>query len=106
MKILGVRIVTTIMATLTAALSIILINVYETQAIIIFSIEVILLPAIYIIGNYCAENSIKKEYEDLMKSLTKQTEKLKDDFDKVRMENIEFKTMLDINFGFEDEEEN
>lgn len=92
----------TILATLTALLSIVLINKFPDSAITYLSIEVIILPAIYIIGNYCAENSIKKEYSDLMNSLEKRTEDLQDDLTQERMENIELRTILNINFGFEE----
>jgi len=102
MKLLGSRILVTILATLTAVIFIIFSNLYPDKSIIFLSIEVILLPAIYIIGNYCAENSIKKEYEYLMKDLTIKTERLQDDLDKEKMENVELRTILDINFGFEE----
>lgn len=99
MRILGVRIWITTLATLTAVIALILVNVYPTKAPIFFGIEVLLLPAIYIVGNYCIENSIKKEYLVDMENLTKKTEKLQDDLEETRMNNVELSTILDINFG-------
>ncbi len=60
------KICVTIIATLTAILFIVLAYIYKEHATLFLSVEVILLPSIYIIGNAIAEKLIKDEYEGLL----------------------------------------
>lgn len=102
MKLLSIKVWITILATLTAVVFIILSTKYPDNAVIFFSIEVIVLPAIYIVGNYCAEHMIKKEYDDLMQGLYNKTEKLNEDLTSQIVENTELRTILDMTFDIQD----
>ena len=103
MGMLKIRIWVTIIATLTAVIFIGLSQFYSDKAILFLSIEVIVLPAIYIIGNYYAEEVIKKEYSDLMKELEDKTEKLNSELMEEKISNRELTTILDMSFGVEDD---
>lgn len=102
MKILGVKVWVTIIATITAVIFITFSSIYPERAMLLLSIEVIILPAIYIIGNYCAEHLIKQEYSDLMKELDEKTEELNEALIEEQMDNIELSTILDMSFGVKD----
>jgi len=99
MKILGIRVWVTIFATLTALTFIWLSFKYPTSSVFFLSIEVIILPAVYIIGNYYAEHIIKKEYDELMQGLYSKTEQLNEDLTSQIVENAELRTILDMSFG-------
>lgn len=102
MGMLQIRIWVTIIATLTAVIFIGLSRFYPNNATLFLSIEVIILPAIYIIGNYYAEEVIKKEYSDLMKELEDKTEKLNSELVEEKISNRELTTILDMSLGVED----
>jgi len=99
MKVLSIRVWVTILATLTALIFIGLSYTYSDDSILWLSMEIIILPSIYIIGNYCAEELIKKEYSNLMRGLEEKTEELNNELWEERIANTELTTILDINFG-------
>ena len=58
-----IRVSITLIATTTAIIFILLSYLFPDYAILILTIEVILLPSIYITGNYYAEHLIEKKYK-------------------------------------------
>ena len=62
MILIHIRIVITLIATVTAIIFILFSYIFPEYAIQILTIEVILLPSIYIIGNYYAEHLIEERY--------------------------------------------
>lgn len=103
MKILSIRVWVTIIATFTAVLFIALSFIYPDKSVLWLSLEVVILPAIYIIGNYYAEELIKQEYSKLMEDLEENTEKINQELVEERLFNAELTTILDIHFGGENE---
>ena len=83
MKLVHIRVLITALAVNLAVVFILLVDIYPHKSALIFNIEVIMLPAIYIIGNYAAEyvmgrnyhESLSKYQEDI-DTLTSITEKL------------------------------
>ena len=81
-----------IIATLTAIVSLILINILDKKySTLILGIEVILLPAIYIIGNLYSEEKIKKEKDESHAIIDQQVEELKDKYIETLFENQNLK---------------
>lgn len=76
MEIFQIRILITIMATTIAIDSAILTYLFSQYASILLTIEVILLPSIYIIGNYYVEELIKKQYEEEIIAIEKEAVEL------------------------------
>jgi len=77
MELVNSRTLMNILATIVGVLAIILIAIFPNQAPIIFSIEVIILPTIYIIGNSYIEEKIKQEYQNLVSDISEDSERLK-----------------------------
>ena len=72
MRLVHIRVVITLLATITAIIFIPLSYIYPDYSTLILTIEVILLPAIYIIGNYYAEYIVEQHYRknlDYLESL-------------------------------------
>lgn len=72
MRLVHIRVVITLLATITAIIFILLSYIYPNYSTLILTIEVILLPAIYIIGNYYAEYIVEQHYRknlDYLESL-------------------------------------
>ena len=69
----------TVLTTLSAVLFIILSFLFPELAIMILSVEIVLLPSIYMIGNECSEQLLKKEYnknlEEIRQSIGELNEK-------------------------------
>jgi hypothetical protein len=72
------RIFITVIAAIIAIDFAILVYIFPQHSPILLTIEVILLPSIYIIGNYYVEESIKKQYEETISSIQQDATKLKD----------------------------
>ena len=70
MGFLGLKVIITISATITAIDFIILSYCFHEYSVMFLSIEVILLPAIYIIGNYFTEYLIKREDELIISQIS------------------------------------
>jgi hypothetical protein len=75
-----IRIFITIMATIIAIDFAILTYIFPQHASILLTIEVILLPSIYIIGNYYVEEFIKKQYEEELNSIKEKVLELGDKY--------------------------
>jgi len=94
MDILKARVIITITATLTAILFIILNYFFIEFSVLILSIEIILLPSIYIIGNYYAEKVIKDEYEGIMDNILNEASKLEETNYKLKIQTERLKYEL------------
>jgi hypothetical protein len=80
MEIFHIRILITIIATIVAIDSAILVYILPNHSGIILTIEVILLPVLYIIGNYYVEEILKKQYEEDISIIEKEANDLKDKY--------------------------
>ena len=89
MGLLSIRIGATIIATIIAIIFAILSYSLKELSGLILTIEVILLPAIYIVGNYCAEHLIREKFDELLGELYDKAEKL-------AIENEQLKTKLSL----------
>lgn len=81
-----IKIATTVSATLTAILFIILVKLFPKWAITLLAAELVLLPSIYIIGSTVAEGAIKKNYEDKLEALLSKSENLQQKYYNLVME--------------------
>lgn len=95
MDLIGIRVMITIFATLTAVIFIGLIYIFPEESVFILTIETILLPTIYIIGNYYAENLIQKQNEIILNSILDEADKLQEKYNKERLFNIRLKMELE-----------
>lgn len=80
MEIFYLRILVTIIATIMAIDSAILVYIFPQHASMLFTIEVLILPTIYIISNYYIEETLKKQYEEQISKIEDQAEKLKENY--------------------------
>lgn len=64
-----IKIWTTVIATSTAVVFLILYYLFQDLAVLLLSIEVILLPAIYVIGNILAESVLQREHEKVLEEV-------------------------------------
>lgn len=87
MKLIQVRIWITIFATLVAIGFAIAVDQYPENAGLLLTIEVILLPAIYIAGNYLAENMIQEKFEEQLGIIDKESRAMKDKVIELTYEN-------------------
>lgn len=76
MKLIQTKVFVTIIATLMAILFTILAYRFPQDASLYLTIEVILLPAIYIIGNYYAEHILQEQNKQDWDDATEFTEEL------------------------------
>ena len=63
-------------ATLIAILFIVAANIFQSYAVILLSVEVVLLPTVYIIGNFFIEQHIEESYKSKLAEIRKQIETL------------------------------
>lgn len=87
MELVHIRVWITILATSIAILFAIVTYLFPNQASILLTIEVILLPAIYIVGNYFAENIIEGRYQDQLGIIDKESRAMKDKVIELTYEN-------------------
>ncbi len=80
MEIIRIRVLIIIIATTIAIDFTILAYLLPQHSSIILTVEIILLPIIYIIGNYYIEELIKKQYEEEISSIQEEAIKLKDKY--------------------------
>ena len=80
MGLLQLRVCVTAIATMTAIVFIMLSYIFKEEATLILSIEVILLPSIYIIGNYFIEHIIKEEFREQLSIVSDEVDELKDKY--------------------------
>lgn len=76
MSLLNLRVRVAIIATMTAIVFISLSYLLPSAAVFVLSIEVILLPTIYIIGNYYAEHLIEEDAGEIITELDIKAEEL------------------------------
>ena len=89
-----IRVIITIMATLLAIIFILLTSLFPNYSNLILTIEVILLPSIYIIGNYYAENLIEERNKELLSHISSESEKLQEKYIKEKLHNIQLEAEL------------
>lgn len=77
MELVNLRTLMNVLATIVGILAIVLIAFFPNQATFIFSLEVIILPTIYIIGNSYIEEKIKEEYQNIVSNINEDAEALK-----------------------------
>lgn len=78
MQLIHLRSIINILATLVGILAVILVFFLPDYSVLIFSLEVILLPTIYIVGNVYIEEKIKEEYEQIISSIGNDSKYLKE----------------------------
>ena len=93
-EIINIRILITIIATIIAIDFAILIYVFPQHSSILLTIEIILLPVIYIVGNYYIEELIKKQYEKEFASIEEKAIELGDRYLKEKYLNNMLKLRL------------
>ncbi len=76
----NIRIAITIIATLTAIIFIILAYIFPEHSIVILTIETILLPTIYIVGNHYAEDLIERRYMRIIQFIKKESSELNEKY--------------------------
>lgn len=91
MEIIHIRVLIIILATTIAIDSAILAYILPQHSSIILTIEIILLPLIYIVGNYCIEELIKKQYEKIILTIQEEADKLRDKYLKEKYLNKDIK---------------
>lgn len=94
MSLTNIRVAITLIATLTAIVFIILINIFPEQSLMILTIETLLLPTIYIIGNYYAEDLIENRYRKIIEFITKVSKDLNERYINEKLLNVELKRDL------------
>ena len=95
MDLINIRVIITILATLTAIIFILLTFIFPEYSKLILTIEVIILPTIYIIGNYYAENIIQKRNEQIIRNITMKADDLSKKYINERTYNIKLETALE-----------
>jgi len=96
MNLVTIRVLITIMATFTAITFIALSYIFPEHSVFILTIEVILLPTLYIIGNYFAESLIEKEYVKIIDYISDKSEQLNERYNNERFINISLKKRGEI----------
>ena len=91
MKTAKIRIITNILATIIGIIFVILTFYLKRISILLLSIEVILLPTIYIISNIYVEEYIKEGYNKLYDEVVKDTTSLSKKLHRRELENERLK---------------
>ena len=94
MDLIKIRIIITILATITAIIFILLNSIFPEYSVLILTIETIILPTIYIIGNYYAENVIQKQNEQIIQSIIIKIDDLTKKYIKERMHSMKLEAAL------------
>lgn len=94
MDLTNLRVLVTIFATMTAIIFILMSYVFPNYSVLVLTIEVILLPAIYIVGNYYVEHLLERKYNQEIDFLSVQTNQLNEKYNNQRLLNIELKAAL------------
>ena len=84
MNLIGVRIVITLVATFTAIVFIFLSYLFPRDSVFILTVEVILLPTIYIVGNYFAEFLMESEKKKVLGYMFNEVNNLGEKYNKER----------------------
>ena len=81
MELRHLRTIITIVATIIGISAVVLNYFFPKYALLIFGLEVLILPTIYIIGNIYIEEQIKKEYEENIQSIEEKYQDLREEND-------------------------
>lgn len=81
------RIYMTIIPTITAILFIILSFLFPDLAMMILSVEIVLLPSIYIVWNECTEQLLSREYKRKINEIRESTEELTEKYKNLEITN-------------------
>lgn len=76
MELVHLRTLMNILATFVGVIAIVLIYFFPNYSVLIFSIEVIILPTIYIVFNSYIEENIKQEYQEIISDIGEDSEKM------------------------------
>lgn len=76
MSLISIKNLITLFATALALVCIVFSYIFPQHAVLILSIEILLLPSIYIIGNTYTEEEIKKNYESTISEIENDMERL------------------------------
>jgi len=91
METIYMRVIITYIATFTAILFITLSYLFQNYSVLILTIEVILLPSIYIIGNYYIESLLERKYRQELDFISKKADELNEKYNKQRFLNLELR---------------
>ncbi len=94
MKLINLRVLVSLLATLTAIIFILLSFLYPNYAILCLTIEAVLLPAIYIVGNYYTEDYIKRQSDSEFTDLAQSSDKLEEKYINELINNVQLETEL------------
>jgi hypothetical protein len=79
MKITNIKVITNILATLTGIISLCLINIYSNYATLILTVEILLLPLIFIVSNLYCEKLIEVFKDGKIDTISVATDKLREE---------------------------
>jgi len=96
MKLANSKMIITTIATMTAIIFIALSYNFPKHSIFILTIEVILLPTIYIVGNYHIESLLKKEHQSELNNILHFTNILEEKYNNERLLNTKLKKELEF----------
>tara|TARA_Y100000310_G_C20627284_1_gene786642 strand:- start:1295 stop:1636 length:342 start_codon:yes stop_codon:yes gene_type:complete len=96
MGITEIRILITSVATLTAILFILLSFIFPSYAVLVLSIEVILLPSIYIVGNLIIESLLEEKYTKIVTNMQSSFDNLDNKYFEERTLNEKLKYKLSL----------
>jgi hypothetical protein len=88
MRLLSIRLYITAAATLLAIAFTIVADLLPAKAQLLFSIEIIILPAIYIIGNLYAEEKIEREYKQAVMRMREEVRELNHKYYKIKEQSL------------------
>lgn len=88
MELVALRVIITILATLTALIFISLVYLFPEISVFLLTIEVLLLPTVYIVGNYIAEHLMEKRHNMTIGYISSQTDSLQEKYNKARLLNV------------------
>lgn len=74
MQLIHLRAVINILAMLIGVIAVALVFFFPDYSVLIFSMEVLILPTIYIVGNAYIEEKIKEEYNQIISSINSDNE--------------------------------
>jgi c-di-AMP phosphodiesterase-like protein len=77
MELIHLRSLINVLAMLVGIIASILVFSFPSYSSLIFTIEVIVLPTIYIVGNAYIEDKITGEYQDIISNISKDAEIIK-----------------------------
>ncbi len=94
MGITEIRVFVTIITTITAIIFILMSSIFPKLSSVILSIEIILLPTIYILSNIYIEKMIKDKYNTMINSLSGDVDSLNQKYYEQRLLNERLKYQI------------